>query len=54
MTLAVLIVTALIAAWARDIAKKVCHPGASILAGALEIAFTGIAIGAGIQLLFRG
>lgn len=54
MTLPVLVVTALIAAWARDLAKRLPQPGLSIFAGALEIAFTGIAIGAGIQLLFRG
>ena len=56
MSLATLIISAFIAAWARGIADELgCkRPGTRTFARAIEIIFTGIAIGAGIQLLFRG
>lgn len=54
MTLAVLVISSLIAAWSRDLAKHLPQPPARLVAGAIEIAFTGIAIGSGIQFLFRG
>ena len=56
MTLLVLIIASFIAAWSRGIADELwrCKPAARTLARAIEISFTGIAIGAGIQLLFRG
>lgn len=57
MTLVVLIVSAVIAAWAheaREAGHRMHQAGLRIAAHSIEIAFAGIAIGAGIQLLFRG
>lgn len=57
MTLVLLIISAAIAAWSKGLAADLWQHrrcAARNLAWTIEIMFTGIAIGAGIQLLFRG
>ena len=57
MTVAVLIISSLIAAWAYSLAGRSYRIGAfhtRIACLAIHYMFGAIAIGAGIQLLFRG
>lgn len=54
MTLVVLVLSAIIGAWARETHDHAAGPALRILAGSIAIIFGSIAIGAGIELLFRG
>lgn len=57
MTASILVVTAFLSSWGAFTAMREAMAGrqlTAIFAGALAVAFNAIALGAGIQLLFRG
>jgi len=54
VTVVVIFVSAYLSAWGKAVADRTFRDGIEIAANTIHYAFGAIAIGAGIQLLFRG